>query len=448
MLRRLSFISSIVGALLPACHAQGIPDQMNPLNANGPHLYEVAIFSGYESSANPFGQVTSSAGALGADITYGASASVGWAHHRDRTNFSIRYSGTYSGLVRYSDANGYSQTLSLGMNRQLAPKWTFGLSLTGQDSTLAEVINQPTALSVASQLPADFNDFAAAFGLGSYSTAAAASAILGAPVVQPPTRSLLLGNKVLSYTGSTSLSYSYSPHLSFHASGSGSGGESRSPSLDGVPATNYVLPLGYSLDAGASWNYALSPRTTVGASLDVDRQQNKFQTGYTSTASLSAGRKMGMHWFATIRAGATYSEITQQTTGSALPIQAVGGASLGVKTGSNTFAASYDRSASDQYGSFIGTSSNYSATWNWSHPGSRTTLFANYGKQQVANTGFESFSGWQASAGFFQRLTGTTGMTGQYVYFKTGGEYLGEFSNFSVQSVRLTLAWYPQAGQR
>jgi hypothetical protein len=453
MYKWLNFIAIAVGLVLPACHAQVVPDQLNPLSSasDGVHLYEVSVFAGYESSANPLSSgylATPGVSQLGADENYGVSAAVGWQHHRDKTNFAIRYSGSYSGLVHYTSANGYSQWLNLNLNRKLGRKWAFNLTGSGQDATLIEVINEPSALSVVSQVPTDFNDFAAAFGLGSYSTAQAASMILGAPVVQAPLRALLLGNKVLSYAGNVGLTYEASRHLSFHVGGFAAGGESRSPTQDGVPGINYVLPDSIGGDVGANWTYALSPRTDVGASLDASRIENHFQDVYTGTATVSIGRKMGEHWLARIYGGGTYTDVTQQTTGTPVTRQAVGGGTLGVKTYSNTLAASYTRSASDAYGSVVGTFTTVSGTWTWHHPGSRISTSASIAQQQVSNTGFESLSGWSASAGVTEQLRRNAVLNEQYVYFKTDGNYLGNGSSFSVQSVRVTASWKPQVMQR
>jgi hypothetical protein len=360
----------------------------------------------------------------------------------------MRYSGAYTGMVHYSDADGYSQSLSLRADRQLSPKWSFSLSATGQDATLMQVLNEPSAVNVTSPLLSNFNDFAAAFGLGSYSTAQAASMILGAPVLQTPLRTLLLGNKVLTYSGNGGLAYAYSRHLSFHASSFASGGQNRSAALDGVPQTNYVLPRSFGADAGMSWSYSPSPRTDLGFNVDANRLQNHFQNAYTSTATASVGRKMGMHWFSRIYGGATLTQVTQQLSGTPETRQAVGGASIGIKTYTDSFVASYDRSAFDTYGSIVGTYTTLSGTWNRRRPGSRLSTFASFGEQQVSNTGFESFSGWQASGGLSEHLTATTTLSAQYVYFRTAGSYLGTSSSLSVQSVRLSMSWSPQAGLR
>jgi hypothetical protein len=418
---------------------------------DGAHLYEVAVYSGYTTSANPLAGgylTTPGVGPLNADENYGVSAAVGWQHHREKTNFAVRYSGSYSGMVHYSQANGYSQWLNLSAERRLGRKWNFTLTAAGQDATLAEVINEPSALAITSQLPADFNDFAAAFGLGSYTTAQAASMILGAPVVQAPIRALLLGEKVLSYSGNAGLTYTFSRHFSFHGSGFAEGGQNRSVNLDGVPATNYVLPRSIGEDAGISWTYSPSPRTDFGANLEASRIQNQFQNAYTGTATVSVGRKMGMHWFATIYGGGTYTAVTQQTIGTPKAEQAVGGASLGVKTYANTFAVSYNRTASDAYGSVVGTYSTVSGTWTRHRPGSRLSTSASFGQQQITNTGFESFSGWTASGGLTERLTSNIILSEHYVYLKTGGDYLGIANNFSIQSVRVSMSWSPEVLQR
>jgi hypothetical protein len=351
-------------------------------------------------------------------------------------------------MVPYSDADGYSQSLFMYMDQKLSPKWSVSLTATGQDATLLQVINEPSATTVTSQSSSNFNDFAAAFGLGSYSTAQAASTILGAPVLQTPLSALLLGNKILTYSGNVGLTYAYSRHLSFHASGLASGGQNRSPEQDGIPQTNYVLPRSLGADAGMSWSYSLSPRTDVGANIDANRLQNPFQNAYTSTATASLGRKMGMHWFSKVYGGVTFTQVTQQLSGTPETRQAVGGASIGIKTYTDTFAASYDRMASDTFGSIVGTYTTLSGTWNRHRPGSRLSTFASFGEQQVSNTGFESFSGWQASGGLSEHLTSTTTLSAQYVYFRTAGSYLGTPSSLSVQSVRLTMSWSPQSGLR
>lgn len=436
-----------VSWLASACQAQSLVDVVSPRIGNeGAGLYEVSVFGGYSTSPYPLGAgaiIPTSISALGADENYGASAVLGWQHHRDRGGFSMNYSGSYTGLVRYSDASGYSQTFSLSADRKLSPKWSVRLSASGQDITLIQFLNEPSATSVISQIPTDFSDFAATFGVGNFSTAQAASTILGAPVSQTPLAALLLGNKVLSYSGSTGLSYAYSEHVRVHASAFTSGGQSRSDGQDGIPPTNYVTPFSLGANAGVSWSYSLSPRTQVGFNLDANTARNHFQSSDSESATASLGRKMGMHWFLRMNGGGTVTQVTQQLYGTPRERQIVGGGSLGVKTYTQSFVASYDRSASNTYG-FAGTSTTLAGSWNRHHPGSRFSMFASVAQQQMRDTGFESLSGWQASAGISEKLAASTALRAQYSYIKSGGTYLGTASSVSVQSVRVSMNWSPR----
>ena len=59
-------------------------------------------------------------------------------------------------------------------------------------------------------------------------------------------------------------------------------------------------------------------------------------------------------------------------------LQAVGGAFVGRKDRHEYLRGFLRPVGVRHYGSFIGTSSTESATWNWRRPGSRLSLFANY----------------------------------------------------------------------
>ena len=52
---------------------------------------------------------------------YGATASLGWQWNRAKTNISVLYSGTYDGMVRYSNLDAYNQSLSISAVRTLTP---------------------------------------------------------------------------------------------------------------------------------------------------------------------------------------------------------------------------------------------------------------------------------------------------------------------------------------
>jgi hypothetical protein len=454
MRRLLESILITAGMFVPACSGQALLDEVNFRNPQlgGLHLLGVSVYSGYSTTAYPQTgfdlNAATGAGNLGADISYGASASLGWQRHRDKTDISVMYTGTYGGMVRYSGLNAYGQSLAIAASRMLTPRWTLNFSAAGQDATLAQFLYQPSTLSIISQVPATFDDLAAALAVGQYSNAQVASMLTGAPVMQAPGRSLLMGNRVLSYTAQATAAYALSSRLNLHFASFAAAGQTRFGGQDGVAASNFVMPRSLGANAGVGISYALSPRTEVGANVDADRTVNHFQAAYLSTASAFLGRKMGMHWFLRVQGGATYSEITQQAFGTPTTRQMVGAGSLGFRTNTHTLVASYNRSATDTFGFAVGTVTTTSGAWNWRRAGSRWSLTASFGEQQTRSTGFTSFSGWQTTAGIFTNLNPHTTVTAQYVYLNSSGTYLGTFNNLAIQSVRLSLGWAPQAAQR
>jgi hypothetical protein len=442
-------IAIAAGIMAVAGDAQSLMDQVNfkSVAVGGFRLYGVSAFTGYATSPVPLGLGQAApAGTqdLGPSINYGVSASFGWQLHREKTNLSMLYSGTYTGEASYSDLNALSHSFSMTASRQLSPKWTFTIAGAAQDGTLAEFMQQPSALSVLSQLPASFNDLAAAFSIGQFSNAQMASALTGASLMALPSSGLLLGNRVLSYSGNAGLNYARSSRLSFHFASFSAGGQNRRGGQKGIPQQTYVLPRSLGMNAGMGLSYSLSPRTQVGLNVEENRVVNGYQSAYSTNSTVSVGRKMGARWFLSIHGGGSVTQTVQTTYGAPASRQLIGGGSLGFRTYTQTLVASYDRTSSDAYGFAVGTNTTASASWNWQRPGSRWTVFASGAQYQMRNTGFASISGWQASAGISARLNAQTAFSAQYVYLNTQGSYVGNLNNLIAHSVRLSLSWNPQ----
>ena len=289
---RRRFVRLAIGTCMMAgaVGAQSLLDQVNfrSVSVGGFRLYGVSVFGGYSTSAYPLGPgqiAPTGLQDLGGSVNYGASASFGWQHHRKATDFSLLYSVAYSGVTRYSELNAPSQTLSMSVSRQLSPKWTFTLTGAAQDSSQAEFLNQPTGLSVLSQLPATIDDLAAAFSVGQFSNSQIASMFTGANMMESPARSLLLGNRVLSYSANTGLNYAHSSRLSFHFAAFSAGGQSRRGGQDGIPREEYVLPRSLGMTGGMGVSYSLSPRTQLGLNVEgladhqplPEGQHNEYQ---------------------------------------------------------------------------------------------------------------------------------------------------------------------------
>src|SRR5262249_50559952 len=151
------FVSAVLLVGCGCLSGQSLLDQVNFKSGSvgGLHLNGIGIYSGYSTSIFPlssgFGVPPPGFQSIGGDIDYGVNFSLGWQHHRGRTNFSLLYSGGYAGLVRNSDLSGRSQNLSFGYSRQLGPKWSFHLAGTGSDNNRIQLLSQPSSLSVVSQ---------------------------------------------------------------------------------------------------------------------------------------------------------------------------------------------------------------------------------------------------------------------------------------------------------
>src|SRR5215472_10000961 len=122
-MRAALILGIALAALAPSMEGQSLFDQADfkNLSLGGIHLYGVSVFTGYSTSAYPLGsgqQLLPGAAALGADTNYGVSVSLGGQYHRDRTNFSMLYSGSYAGMARYSDTNAINQSLVQTIERE------------------------------------------------------------------------------------------------------------------------------------------------------------------------------------------------------------------------------------------------------------------------------------------------------------------------------------------
>jgi hypothetical protein len=449
MCRWFAHIAIAAGMTAGVVPAQSLLDQVNFKGSpmEGLRLYGVSIYSGYSTSALPVGLgQTALAGAneLGGTANYGASASVGWQRHRRGTNLSMLYSASYAGEASYSDANGLSHSFSMTAIQQLTPKWSIYLTGMVQDNTQAEFLFQPSALSVLSQLPASFDDLAAAFSIGQFSNAQIASMLTGANMLESPARGLLLGNRVLSYSGNAGLNYTHSSRLSFHFASFSAGGQNLGGRQSGVQQEKYVLPRSFGMNVGMGLSYSLSPRTQVGLNVDENRVNNRYQSAYTTNGTAFIGRKMGMRWFLSVHGGGSLTQTIQSTYGATVPQQMIGGGSIGFRTYTQTFTASYDRTSSDAYGFAVGTTTMATGSWNWRRPDSRWKIFASGGQQQARGTGFADISGWQVSGGVSATLDAHTALSAQYVYFNSKGYYAGNNGNMLAHSVRVSLSWNPQ----
>ena len=454
MRRVLIQIALSLGVAAGMAQAQPLTDQISFRSGQlgGIRLYGVSVFSGYASTIYPvsLGQAPSPATQnLGGSGNYGASASLGWQRHRGQTNISVLYSGTYDAVVRYSNLNAFGHMLGLGYGHGFGRRWSFQINGSAQDATMYQALNQPTGLTVLSQLPTTFDDLAAAFAVGKFSDGQIAAMMTGSPLMAAPARSLLFGNRVLSYSGQAGASYAHSQRLTFRFSAFTAAGQTRrGGGNSGLPEEKQVMPRSAGFSGGGAFDYSLSPRTQLGFGADANYVVNKYQRAQITTTSASLGRKMGMRWFLSLHGGVSFTRSLESTGGPPRTRNLIGGGSIGFRTYQHTLVATYERTAFDTFGFAVGENTNLAGSWGWRLPGRSWSVNASGGQQQLRRSGFASLTGWQSSAGFSRRMSTTISMNVGYAMFWSAGTYLGALNDVSSHSVRFSLNWTPPGANR
>lgn len=455
-LRGLLLLAVVFTGLSFPCAGQSVFDQLDFLTSRGGfQFYGVSAFMGYSSSAYPLSQISQGSSQTGiANIrstgTYGGSTGVGWRYNRERTTFSANYRTSFNGNTRYSGVNGFNHVLALSGARRIGRKFSVSFSGSGSITSLVHVLQQPSSLGVVSQLPLTLNDLAASASIGQYSSVQASSLVGAASLVgNSPVRTVLLGDRVLTYSANVSGSYSISERLQLYFGSFTAAGQNRSTS-----GQNYIMPRSIGVNGGLGFSYALSPRTYVGAGLSVNRSANLYQTAISTNLTGNVGRRMGLHWFLSANGGYSYTIFTQQLYSSATTKLIIGGGSIGYKFRAQTVMATYNRSASDVYGYSTGVSSNALFGWNWRRPGSWWGLTASGGQQHNGQNGYSTIDGYHGTAGLNFILNNQAAVSLSYGYSQSEGTFLRAFSGGSntltpqtnriqVQSVRLTVGWSP-----
>jgi hypothetical protein len=311
--------------------------------------------------------------------------------------------------------------------------------------TQAQALNQPSSLSIITQLPTTFDDLAAAYSIGQFSNVQAAAMLTGAPLFESPARTLVAGNRILTYSGQAGLSYAHSTRLSFQFSGFTAAGQFRNDDKTGNRQSNPAMPRSVGLNAGVGLSYSLSPRTQLGLNVTEGYVSSQYQGAYVTNGSASLGRKMGEHWFLSGYGGTSYTQIAKQVFGAPPPSrQFIGGGSIGFRTYQNTLVASYSRSSADTYGLAAGVNSQTSGSWSWRRPGSGWSVVVSGGQQQMKGNGFADLSGYTVGAGVTRRLNSQAVVSVHYTYAQNTGTYLGSPNNYEIHSIRVSLGWSPQ----
>src|SRR5206468_536944 len=115
-----------------------------------------------------------------------------------------------------------NHTFSLNWHKKLMGKWGFTLSGTGIVSNLQQLLFAPTTLAAAASVPTTFDEFATGLLTGQFTNSQLAAILTGAPAAASPVQTSLYGQRVLSTSLQTGLSYAATGRSSIQFSAAGS----------------------------------------------------------------------------------------------------------------------------------------------------------------------------------------------------------------------------------
>ena len=426
----------------------------NPLSPEGGiHLTGVSVYSGYYSSGgvggfemavqNPF--LTGPSAMTGVAATFGGSKST------EKSTFTWSYSPSYFNLFygnnQFSNNGSINHSGSISWSRKFGSKWSLNVSLNGLLANLQQLYFNPSVLSGVAALPTTFDDLAAGMLTGKFSDAQLASLLTGAPLQASPQQGYLYGNRLFNVGANVALSWAPTGRTSFSVAATGSRAESANGAgtVGGTstgPAGSF-LPAMTSATLALSWSYSLSPRTHVGVGISSSRTFSALEPGYASNGNVSIGRTMSSRWFLQAQAGVGKLNYSRQTYAAPSALQYLYGGSIGFKTQTHTFLASYNRSLGDGYGLGSGSTSAATGAWNWRHPGSSWSLTAGGGYQELNNLTFSNTRSWMANAGIAKALSPHFSLSAQYMYFQFPADIRAVGLESSEDGVSVALSWSP-----
>ncbi len=433
-------IAAVAGMTALYGQPQGAPPA-NP--GGGLRLENIAGFTTYYSSpGEPYGPVGNVA--LERQSSVGGTATISYNRFQERSGISFSYRPSYlMGLGEYG-VQSHNHSMSFSYRRNLSPKWTHSVSVSGAINSLSDSLFVPTSLSTVASTPATFDQLSSAIVGGRYTNSPLTAALTSAPVVESPAAWVLYGNRLLTSGATSSLSYSRSTRLSFHGTVSATRTQPLSDdhqSQTGHP--EYLVARSTSAGGDIGVSYSLSPRTQVSGDWATARTISNIQDTYTHRATVSLARVMSPRWFVQVQGGTGWIRPVRDFIASPAGAQYLAGGSIGYRTYAHTFLVQTERSIGDTYGLGAGSSVSASAAWNWNRPGSNWSLVSNFGQQWLGGNRLATLNTWRGTAGLLRKAGPHVAVLTQYAY--TSDSQID--SRFSAEGgrhmVRVSVLWIP-----
>jgi len=438
----------LAGGWQPA-RAQAIAERRT--NLDGFHVYSGSTYTGYVSLGLPNANYNYLLGAVpaGPDFEWGGAISVGWRRSRPRSSLSLIYDPSYSALARHSEWNAASHRVSFTASRRFAGKWEIRAGANGSVTSLYQFLFSPSSLSSAVGIPTSFDQLAGAMVSGRFTNEQLASVLTGAPGLEAPGRTTLYGNRVLTGSANSLVSYTKSRHFLVRFGGGASHDQPlSSPKTSGVIAAQGLLPRTTSANATAGFSYSPTARSNLGIDATATRTTSYIQDAYTTKVLGSIGTRVGKRWFLKGQAGPAWITSLRQSY-HALPagLQYAAGGSIGFGTSTQRLLATIDRTPSDAYGTGAQNTLSASAAWSWRRLGSAWTLSSSVRQQQIRGT-YQNLDGWMVTGAVSRALAARTDVQISYTYLNNSGMYLGAAQQIEVNAVQLSFIWREQRQPR
>ncbi|MCZ2147249.1 MAG: hypothetical protein LC126_05690 [Bryobacterales bacterium] len=426
------------------------PATQEVTNQNGWRLYSASASFGYSTLALPVSYMpTYSLQQLQGDFDGIASASFGYNFTGSKGSFSLLYSPSVVGRVRYSNLSSYNQSLNMRGSIHVAPRWDLSVNLSGNDSTLDQLLFSPAILSPATSPVTTLGDLIQSFRVNQYTNDQLASILTGTPYVLTPSRNILYGTRFFTSTLTTGLDYRHTPRLSFHFSAGATRAQTRN-NTDVQGQLNFLIPRTTSEQANFSVDYSLSPRTRIGAQVNSSHVDSSLGRYVISTTSLLLNHNLSPAWSVGVSAGPGYAAVLRvdprYTTGQPAGLGYIAQANTSYTRGEHSLTISYNRMVSDNYGFQSQSSHTIAGTWQWNRPGRSWGLFAGGGLQKIIGGVLGDFQTAYANGGIVRSLTPQLSMNCTYGYVNRQTANIFDLAqqNLNGSSVRVTLMWSPQ----
>jgi hypothetical protein len=383
---------------------------------------------------------------LPSDLGMGGSIVFDWTRFTERSTFSLNYTPSYTGRVRYSSLDALNHAFSLNTTRKLAPRWRWGVSAGGNYSSVEQSLFAANSLSNVASVQSNFSDLAAGMLASKFANNPQLGVVLtNSPLPDSPVQNLLYGQRMFKASANTSLSYSFSPRLSVTFGGGGSRSQHVSDNQPSAATRSFELPNTTSGSANIGISYSLSPTTQLSGAVNTNRIASTLQDAYTTNATATLGRTLSRRWLAQIHGGLGITNLVRQgpPLQPSKPRPVIGG-NLVYKTFSQTFLGSFDRTVSDAYGLGATTSATASAAWRWRHPGNSWWIESGFSWQLINDGALGGISGWRTSTGLNRAIGSYIVLLTQYAYMNYSQSLRTSESRFSQHAVRVAMIWTPQ----